>query len=557
METSSLVHRTYEVNIKLEELYSYIKDSEINIRGFLISQDSLYLDRYKSAETKIISTSRMMDSLVSDSKIQHNNLKRITELVDQRSVKIASYLSENIFLNSSLDNKILMILEDNNLLLFGIKSKMNVMLNLEKDNLQARNQNYEYSISLTPLLTLVILLISLGLVVFTYIKINIDLERIQKSNIKLSKAQFLSQQAEILSKFGTWDWDLIRDEISYSSNLFRILGLKENGFDAGKSLIDYVVPEDKEKVEDTTKKILTGEDIFHVYFRVKDSSGKIKHLRTSGKLFEGELNHKTVLGITEDITEDFVKTQQLSERNIELEQNVNELNEFNHVASHDLQEPLRKIETFISRISEKEKDNLSEFGKDYLGRIMKASNRMRTLINDLLLYSRTSRTDKSFEDVEPAQILSNCLLDLSQQIENTKAVINPPDKIPTIKAIDFQIQQLFINIISNSLKYAKDNVDPIIDISYTKSDSKTDANLNTAESKIFHKFVIKDNGIGFNQENADKIFLLFNRLHGKTEYAGTGVGLAICKKIVDNHNGFIFAHGELGVGSTFTIYLPE
>jgi hypothetical protein len=556
MDTSNWVHHTYDVNIKLEELYGCIKDSEVNIRGFLISQDSSYLKRYQAAESKTISAANMIDSLVIDSGVQRNNLKKIVELVDKRNQNISSYLKENIFLHISLDNKILSILEENNFLLLGIKSKMNVMLNLEKDNLQLRSQNYLHDISLTPLLTLIILLISLALLVFTYIKINIDYERIKKSNINLSKAQFLSQQAEILSEFGTWEWDIAKGEVAYSSNLFRILGIKQETFEIGRTFSDYVHPEDKDKVEIATKKILSGEEISHFYFRVIDTAGNIKHLRATGKLFEGELNHKTALGITEDITDDYIKTQQLGERNKELELKINELSEFNHLASHDLQEPLRKIETFISRITVKEADNLSEFGKDYLTRITIASNRMRTLINDLLQYSRTSRADKTFEFVDISIIMSNCLTDLSQQIENTKAIINLPDNLPTVIAIDFQIQQLFINIISNSIKYGKKGVPPIIDIDYTKIEAKKDILLNSLESKEYHKFVIQDNGIGFNQDNAEKIFLLFNRLHGKTDYGGTGVGLAICKKIVENHNGFIFAKGKPNKGSTFLIYLP-
>lgn len=554
--TSNWVNHTYDVNIKLEELYSNIKDSEINIRGFLISQDSSYLFRYQTSEIKIFSSTDKLDSLVVDSKIQQNNLERIRELVNQRNQKITTYLNDNIFLHSSLDNKILSVIDENNLLLLGIKSKMNVMLNLEKDNLQMRNQNYMQNISLTPLLTLSILFISLALLVFTFAKINLDYEKLKKANVELSKAQFLSQQAEILSEYGTWDWDLTKGEITYSTNLFRILGIDADEFKKGKSLSDYVHPEDSAKVEEATKRIINGEDISHFHFRVIDTSGRTKHLRATGKLFEDELNNKTALGITEDITIDYIKTQQLRERNKELELNINELSEFNHVASHDLQEPLRKIETFISRVTEKEAENLSEFGRDYLVRITRASDRMRTLINDLLLYSRTSRTDKNFEEVNLAHVLSNSIVDLSQQIENTKAIIHLPNTLPHIMAIDFQIQQLFINIISNSIKYSKVGVAPIIDITYQIIDADKEVSLSSLESKTYHKFDIKDNGIGFDQENAEKIFLLFNRLHGKTEYVGTGVGLAICKKIVENHNGFIFAKGEPGEGSTFTVYLP-
>jgi len=225
------------------------------------------------------------------------------------------------------------------------------------------------------------------------------------------------------------------------------------------------------------------------------------------------------------------------------------------VASHDLQEPLRKIQTFISRINDKEKDNLSEFGIEYLGRIEKASNRMRVLINDLLQYSRTNRTEKIFEKIDLNEQLINSFLELSQNIEDKKAIINHSE-LPKVNGISFQMQQLFTNLLSNSLKYAKENVAPIINITCSDTVAKNESKLKDDTSKKYYKIEFTDNGIGFDQENAEKIFLLFNRLHGKTEYQGTGVGLAICKKIVETHDGHIFATSKLGEGTTFTVYLP-
>jgi len=262
-----------------------------------------------------------------------------------------------------------------------------------------------------------------------------------------------------------------------------------------------------------------------------------------------------MIGTTQDVTEEFNKNVQLNERYKELEQNIKELNEFNHVASHDLQEPLRKIQTFVSRLNDKEKGNLTDFGKEYLSRIEKASDRMRILINDLLQYSRTSRTEKTLHEVDLNEILLNSKLELSQNIKDKKAQIIH-ENLPVINAISFQMQQLFTNLISNSLKYSKQEVSPVISFISSEIIAKNEPIIKDKSSNKYHKISITDNGIGFEQENAEKIFLLFNRLHGKTEYHGTGVGLAICKKIIENHNGFIFAESKVNIGSTFTIYIP-
>jgi light-regulated signal transduction histidine kinase (bacteriophytochrome) len=146
-------------------------------------------------------------------------------------------------------------------------------------------------------------------------------------------------------------------------------------------------------------------------------------------------------------------------------------------------------------------------------------------------------------------------MELSQNIEDKKAVVNYGE-LPVINGIHFQMQQLFSNLLSNSLKYSKENEAPIIDISCTEIVAKTETVLKDRSLKKYYKLNFTDNGIGFEQEYAEKIFLLFNRLHGKTEYQGTGVGLAICKKIVESHKGYIFANAQLGQGASFLIYLP-
>lgn len=190
-----------------------------------------------------------------------------------------------------------------------------------------------------------------------------------------------------------------------------------------------------------------------------------------------------------------------------------------------------------------------------MDRIEKASDRMRILINDLMQYSRTNRSDKKFINVNLNELVLNTTFELSQVIEDKKAVIDKSNLI-SIQGVEFQLQQLFTNLISNSLKYCKPNITPIVEIKGAAVIAQNETQLKDKSNRKYYKLSITDNGIGFEQENAEKIFLLFNRLHGKTEFQGTGVGLAICKKIVENHNGFIFATGKPNIGSTFTIYLP-
>ena len=206
-------------------------------------------------------------------------------------------------------------------------------------------------------------------------------------------------------------------------------------------------------------------------------------------------------------------------------------------------------------MADKEAENLSETGNEYLKRITAASDRMRNLIDDLLQFSRSNKAEKEYETVDLNTLLENSKQELSSIIEDKKAVIIS-DTLPVLNVIPFQIQQLFTNIIGNSMKYAKEGIPPQIFIAAKKVKASDEELLTKNLNESYYKISITDNGIGFEQEYADKIFILFNRLHNKNEYDGTGIGLAICKKIVENHKGYIFAKGEPNIGAVFTFYLP-
>lgn len=247
--------------------------------------------------------------------------------------------------------------------------------------------------------------------------------------------------------------------------------------------------------------------------------------------------------------------QELELKNKELAAMNQELASFAYVSSHDLQEPLRKIQTFATRIVETEEKNLSDKAKDYFSRMQSAASRMQKLIEDLLSYSRTNTTEKKFEPTDLNEILKEVKTDLKETIESKKAKISI-DPLPTINGIHFQLNQLFTNIFSNALKFSKADVSPEISVSTQLVEGSTFGQIMNAK-KIYHKISVSDNGIGFEPEHNAKIFEVFQRLHGRSEYSGTGIGLAICKKIVDNHGGVINAEGQLDKGATFNIFLPK
>jgi PAS domain S-box-containing protein len=248
--------------------------------------------------------------------------------------------------------------------------------------------------------------------------------------------------------------------------------------------------------------------------------------------------------------------RELEHINTELAQNNAELTSFTYIASHDLQEPLRKIQTFCDLILGNSNEQLPDKTLDYLQRVMKATKRMKNLISSLLNYSRMNTRGMEFELADLNNILDDACNNIHEQIEESQTIIQH-EQLPAIPCVPLQINQLFTNLIMNSIKYRREGIAPVIQISSVwvqPEDIKTsDILLNETG---YWRISISDNGIGFEQKYSDKIFELFQRLHSRVEYEGTGIGLSICKKVVQNHKGFIRATGKPGMGASFEIYLP-
>jgi signal transduction histidine kinase len=227
----------------------------------------------------------------------------------------------------------------------------------------------------------------------------------------------------------------------------------------------------------------------------------------------------------------------------ELKRSNRDLKEFTSIASHDLKEPLRKIIYFGEFLKEKI-TNVNEEGHRFIDKIQDASNRMNTLIDDLLIFSSVSTKEKNFERHDLTEIAQDSLVNLENRIEITQGKVNI-SKLPSIEVDPSQLGQLFQNLIGNSLKYHREGTPPVVNICCKSSENE----------KV--EIVIEDNGIGFNEKYTDKIFQPLERLHGRSAYEGSGIGLAICKKIVDRHHGTISVKSTEGMGSTFIITLPE
>jgi len=294
---------------------------------------------------------------------------------------------------------------------------------------------------------------------------------------------------------------------------------------------------------------------------------------TTGEPFETELHYTTdtferwlqivAVRIEEgfavtfrDISERKRAAQAMAATNAKLEQRNRALRDFAYIASHDLQEPLRKIGAFSNLVLEDYGDQVDETGKHYLERMQDAARRMSQLISDLLVYSRVTTRARPFKPVDLRTVVDNILTDLEMQIQDVDGTVDVGE-LPTIDADSTQIRQLLQNLIGNALKFHRPDEPPVVKIRAEIVDaSEEDLPAHDLDTSAFCRIVVSDNGIGFDQKYADRIFTPFKRLHGRSEYSGTGMGLAICRRIVERHGGDIRVVSTPGEGTTFTVQLP-
>jgi PAS domain S-box-containing protein len=251
--------------------------------------------------------------------------------------------------------------------------------------------------------------------------------------------------------------------------------------------------------------------------------------------------------VFKDITERKRVEEKITQKAAELSRSNAELEQFAFVASHDLQEPLRKIQAFGDRLKSKIGESLNPEAYDYLERMQSASARMRNLINDLLTFSRVIRCSEPFISVDLGAVTKGVLGDLEVRIEKTHARVEVGE-LPAIKADPVQMHQLLLNLLSNALKFQPANAQPVV-----KINSRL---FNAPSGERLCELRVEDNGIGFDEKYLEKVFAVFQRLHGRNEYEGTGVGLAVCRRITDRHHGTVTAKSQLGQGATFIVTLP-
>jgi PAS domain S-box-containing protein len=352
-------------------------------------------------------------------------------------------------------------------------------------------------------------------------------------------------------EIGYYEWLIEADEIKCNNLYKKIFGFSEEHQPTYKEFTSKILPKDISVRNNAIQKAILAGGVYNAEYRVRHPNGEIRWVKSFGKAMYSEQSKPAkLIGMILDITEHKQFTEELSkqvqERTAELKQTNSDLLQFAHVASHDLKEPVRKVKIFTGRIKDEFKQQLPEKGHIYLDKIQHSTDRMLSMIEGVLMYSTLSNLNSVMEKVNMNVVIENIQKDLEILIEEKKAIITT-DVLPTIQGVPVLIYQLFYNLINNALKFAKGNTDALITIKYEQEQ---------ISDVVYEKITVTDNGIGFSNEHVDRMFDPFIRLNSKDKYEGTGLGLALCKKIVERHHGTIFANGIKDSGAVFTILLP-
>jgi signal transduction histidine kinase len=554
--TLELIAKSNETQLELEKLLSIINSYDYSLRNYIITKDESYLQNRFLNRGIIEEGIKKLKVLTANDSLRSKDIQTLEKLINYRF---------------KLFRETLIAAKSSNINQLGLNSKLKrsndytemmklfvyKIINSERLKTKFENSNHQFELQDSLITAFLLIILSLLILLLSFNKTNIDVEELRQANDKLKLLNESFNSAEKTAGFGHWMVNLETDEYTFSDNLYRLMGVEPNAFEANlENSVKYFHPDDLEYVSKVHKDSLLNQEPTSIVFRFLTPNNEIKYIMGVGSFTKDGNGNLIKIGVNYDITNEYRKTLELEENNKELKYINTELESFNNIVSHDLQEPLRKIQMFISRLEEKEFDSLSQQGIDYFSKIRIAANRMQTLLIDLVDYSRTIKGDKVFVETDLNTILKETVQDLATNIEEKNALIQI-GKLPKIKAIPFQIKQLFINLVSNSIKYSKDDVPAQISIYSNEITDEELIDYKIANKEDYYKIVIEDNGIGFKQEYAEKIFLLFKRLETDPKYSGTGLGLAICNRIVDNHKGFIKVKSSPNEGAKFYVFLPK
>lgn len=572
MQEVYAIRHSIRVTSAVQELLLAIKDAETGHRGFQLTRDTVYLEPYYNSLQALPGRLRILDSLLTSNPPLSQKVDTLGILLENHFTLISQILSNASRSSLYMDRFESSLLEQGRRNMDQIRRLCQEIITEEQGAYELR-MSFETSMrNVTPIALLVYTLTALAAVTFLFVRILDGLNKRHDAEEKLTRnvealrrevlireeREMLLQDSEAMAHMGSWRWYASNNQIIWSDGLYQIWGTAPGSFQPSwDSFLKNVYEEDRVVVKSFIESIRSSKLREEVNFRI-EVDGNLKHIwMAANPKEEAGRGESGLQGMVMDITRQKTYESQLKQFTLELQRSNQDLEQFAYVASHDLQEPLRKIRAFGDRLTARYGEGLDAPGVDYINRMQSASARMQVLIEELLSFSRVSRPGLVVEKINMNELVKEVLDDLDAQIRRESAEVKVT-KIPSIRGEHTQIKRLIQNLISNAIKFHKPGRAPRIEISArTLRGSQVSEEFQfQAMRPEYVRIDVKDNGIGFDEKHKEKIFNIFQRLHGRAEYEGTGIGLAICRKIVTNHGGMITANSKEGEGSEFIVILP-
>jgi signal transduction histidine kinase len=566
-----LIRHSNRVLTAIQTVMFSVRDAETGHRGYQLTRDTTYLEPYYESLRQLPGQIDMLDSLLAGDDEQSLRADTLESKIENQFAIISQILS------NARRSSLYMDRYESSLLAHG-KDNMTQIRKVAQDITDHEEAKFRNLISnenefrtTAPIALLLYTLVALAAVTFLFTRVLDSLrsrdqaeERLQESIQNLRKEglareerELVLSEAETLANMGSWKWYESTGSIVWSNGLYPIFNKNPDTQPTWESFVEHVHPEDRNAATSFFEQVKLRENRLETNYRI-DVGGRFRYLMVVARPKENPGTHQVdILGIVLDLTEQKVYESQLQQFTADLQRSNQDLEQFAYVASHDLQEPLRKIRAFGDRLAAKYQSILEEQGSDYVGRMQSAAARMQILIEELLSFSRVSRPGFLTESLDVNEIVNEIRDDLETQIRREDATLTVGE-LPSVKGERSQIKRLLQNLISNSVKFHKDGNGTHVDVTgkvVRGADVQNEFNIQLPKLK-YARIEVKDDGIGFDEKYLEKIFTIFQRLHGRTEYEGTGIGLAICRRIVANHGGFITARSEENRGSVFIVILP-
>jgi len=594
MENEREVDHAYKVMLQLKSLLTSLVDVETGLRGFVITRQEEFLKPYDNALLRVDEEFTTLNELLADNPRRREKVAQLRALHDRRE-KFFGTVLESVRENESDAVKQLVSTREGKSLMDEMRDRVAELSMVQEALLRDRNQvaHDQYRLSIVTgvagaffSLTLVTLAIA---IFWRELRIRRAAEtslqvQVEETRLNAERFRLLTESVPIHIWMSRPDGTSVFLNKSWQD--YTGLGAASAGVADWRSAIH---PQDVVRLQGIWDRYSGGTDLYLDEIRVlrksdqtyrwhrcavvpirihgvlqnwvgsladiQDQKEQSEYLENAVRVRTLELR-ETNATLQAEVLERSHAEQRVQEVATELKRSNEELEKFAYVASHDLQEPLRKIQAFGDRLERKCGEALDEQSRGYLDRMLDAATRMRTLINDLLAFSRVATSTTPYDNVDLDATLANVLSDLEASVAQSQARIDV-SPLPTIKAEPLQMRQLIQNLIGNALKFAKPGEAPVVSIEAMPLSDLEPGTDPPPPSFSGWRLIFADHGIGFEQSHENRIFEIFQRLHGRSQYEGTGIGLAICRKIVECHGGSIHVRAKPDEGATFFVDLPE